>query len=709
MKTQEASLVEMQVEGMDCQHCATSIQKMLERKGLQEVYVNYATKEVRFRQGQEAVSMELVKEGIQKLGYTVLEPELDQKKSWWTPTRELQLSAIFTLPLLLSHLLMLVGIHWHWILQPWAQFWLSLPPVLIGLFHFGKSAWGSLMARVPNMDVLIFTGGSAAWIYSLIGLYTGNEQYLFFETAASIFTLVLTGNWIEHKAVEKTTSSISALNALQVPTAWKWEQGKLIEVPATQLAPGDLVQVHEGHSVPADGQIKEGHALLDESSITGESLPVQKTAGEKVTGATLVRQGSIQVLVQRTGRDTVLGQMIELVKTAQQEKPKVQRLADTISAFFVPVVISLSVLTLLGSWLVFGLTFPESMMRAIAVLVISCPCAMGLATPTAVMVGVGRMARMGILVKGGQTLESFAAVQRMVFDKTGTLTDGKFSLETLHVAPRFTEKEAVEILLALEIKSAHPIATSLVRALQEQFPATQPATLTQIVEHKGLGMEAQDSASRTLRLGGAAWLGVTHESQANLYLTRDGELLAWLQLSDSVKPGTDTTLARLQKAGVQNTLLSGDQWPRVQQLQQQLGIAEAYGAQLPQEKLDHIKNWTAQAPTAMVGDGINDAPALAAASIGVSFGEATSAAIQSAQIVLLRPDLAAVADALAVSQLTLKTIKENLFWAFAYNLVAIPMAMMGLLAPMWGAIFMAFSDVVVIGNSIRLQRRRLPF
>lgn len=709
MKTEEAALIEMQVDGMDCQHCATSIQKMLEKKGLQQVYVNYATKEVRFRQGQENISLDLVKAGIQKLGYTVLEPAQKDQQHWWTPTRELQVAAVFTLPLLVAHLLQLVGLHWHWIMQPWVQFWISLPPVLIGLYHFGKSAWGSLRAGVPNMDVLIFTGGASAWIYSLIGLATANEQYLFFETAASIFTLVLTGNWIEHKAVEKTTSSISALNALQSPTAWKWEHGQLKEVPAAQLTPGDLVQVHEGQSIPADGKIKEGHALIDESSITGESLPIQKSPGDRVTGATILKQGSIQVQVLRTGRDSVLGQMIELVKTAQQEKPRVQRLADRISAIFVPVVISLSLLTLLGAWLVFGLPFADSMMRAIAVLVISCPCAMGLATPTAVMVGVGRMARMGILVKGGQTLELFASTRRMVFDKTGTLTDGKFSLDAIYCAPGVTEEEVAGLLLALEMKSAHPIATSMVRELQNRYPGLTPVELHAITEHKGLGMEAQDSASRILRLGGAAWLGVSPEQEGNLLLTRDGVLLAALQLRDAVKPGTAHTLTRLSAAGVQNTLLSGDQWPRVQQLQQQLGISEAYGAQLPQQKLEQIKTWTSQSPTAMVGDGVNDAPALAAASIGVSFGEATSAAIQSAQIVLLRPDLSAVADALAVSQLTLKTIKENLFWAFAYNIVAIPMAMMGLLAPMWGAIFMAFSDVVVIGNSIRLQRRKLPF
>jgi Cu+-exporting ATPase len=697
-------LVELSVEGMDCANCAAGITRYLERQGLEDVYVNFQTKEVRFRLVDDHFTEEEAKGGIRKLGYLVVEPE--QKPEFWTLERKLIIGAIFTLPLLLSHLLMSFGFHHPLMHNAWLQLLICLPVFILGTVHFGKSAWSSLRNGVPNMDVLIFIGGSAAFVYSLVGTLTGEAQYIFYETCATIFTLVLLGNWIEKRAVAQTTSAISELSALQVERARRiMPSGAVISIDYAEIEPGYILQVNEGDKIPADGEVFMGQASVDESMLTGESLPLNKRLGDQVIGGSLVLSGNFQLIVAEVGKKSVLGQMIELIKTAQQDKPDIQRLADKISAIFVPVVLGIAVLTCLMSYFLFDLALKNAVMNAIAVLVISCPCAMGLATPTAVMVGVGRLARNGILVKGGKTLEIFANIRNIVFDKTGTLTTGKFKLERVDCAAGVSLAEVQNLVYDLESHSSHPIAKSLVQALESKIVFNGqrfgPVTLQSVEEEKGKGMLGYDTAGNTYQLG------TSSNGQGHLELLKNGEILATLTLQDSIKPEAQTCIDYLHSKKIKPYILSGDKAAKTAAVAQTLGIQHYYAEQLPSQKLERIAQLSQEAPTAMVGDGINDAPALAKASIGVSLSNASQAAIQSAQIVLLNGSLERLPLALAISTHTVLTIKQSLYWAFAYNVVAIPMAAMGYLNPMWGALFMAFSDVVVIGNAIRLKYKKI--
>jgi len=691
---------------MDCNNCAMSITRYLERKGLKEVFVNFQTREVRFQQNEAVLGLEAVKAGIHKLGFQVVEEE--QITSWWTFERKLLISALLTAPLLFGHLLMMAGIHISLLESAWVQFLLCLPVYMIGVEHFGTSAYRSLREGVLNMDVLIFTGSTAAFIYSLIGLYLLEPKYIFFETAATIITLVLVGNWMERKAVAKTTTAIQDLSKLQVETANKlMPSGTIIKIKYEELAVGDKLQVNEGDKIPADGNLLAGQVEVDESMLTGESLPVSKVVGDTLIGASVLIAGNLQMEVTAIGKDSVLQQMIELVKTAQQDKPDIQRLADRISAIFVPVVLGISILTFVLGHFVFGFTPQAALMNAIAVLVISCPCAMGLATPTAVMVGVGRLAKRGILVKGGQTLELLSKIKHIVFDKTGTLTTGNFNLKKIEYHSE-DQRLIHSLIHKLEQRSSHPLAQSLVDAM-EDLPNGQSIALQQIQERKGLGVEAKDEEGNHYQIGSARLLPSTASPTQGhqVYLLQNGKLLASIAMEDEVRPAAAVTISKLQGLGVETVILSGDQVAKTEHVAKMLKVDQYQGEQLPEQKLAKIKVLRDQGLTAMVGDGINDAPALAKADVGISLGGASQVAIQSAEIVLLKPKLNKVFDAVVISQHTVKTIKQNLFWAFAYNIVAIPIAAAGFLNPMWGALFMAFSDVIVIGNSILLRSKRL--
>lgn len=701
------NLIELKVDGMDCANCAAGITKFLQRKGLEDVYVNFQTKEVRFQLGESDFTIEKVKQGIQKLGYTVIEE--DQPAEWWTLERKLWISAIFTFPLLANHLLMMAGYAIPLLGNFWVQFFLCLPVFAIGFFHFGASAFRSVRAGVPNMDVLIFIGSTAAFIYSLIGTLMWEANYIFYETSATIITLVLVGNWMEHRAVQQTTNSIKELAKLQVEEAKRiMPSGTIVKIKTDEIRKGHILQVNEGDKIPTDGILLKGNASVDESMITGESIPVEKGENESLIGGSLVLSGNIQMKVSATGKDTVLQQMIELVKSAQEDKPNIQRLADRISAIFVPVVLGIALLTLLLGHFAFGLSFQQALMNAIAVLVISCPCAMGLATPTAVMVGVGRMARNGILVKGGQTVEVFSNVKNMVFDKTGTLTTGSFRIKEIDY---FTEdvNKANTLIYVMEQRSSHPIAASLLKEMEPRVNGQlEKYQHLDIVEEKGKGILAHDHLGNSFELGSIRILKEPPpEKPYQVYLTENDRLIAAIALEDEIKKDAPETIQYLKDKGIKSIILSGDKKEKTADVSAVLGVDEYYAEQLPAEKLEKIGTLSKESQTAMVGDGINDAPALAKATVGVSLSNASQAAIQSAQIVLLNGNLEKLQKAFSISRMTVSTIKQNLFWAFIYNVVAIPIAAVGLLNPMWGALFMAFSDVVVIGNSIRLNYKKI--
>ena len=691
--------IKIQVEGMSCANCAAGIKKHLEGKGLENVNVNFSTGEASCNIENNQSEKEVAKI-IKELGYTVI---TNSKKDGLSKVEKyFYFTLFFTLPLF-SH--MFVGKE-SFLHQPLIQFLLCLPVYVVGLLYFGKSAWSSLKTGVPNMDVLIFIGSSAAFFYSIYGwiLFGGTHEahnYLFFETSATIITLVLLGNVLEHKSIQKTTTAIGDLSAIQEVIAKKETPGKIEEIPFDEIQLNDILIINTGDKIPTDGIILSGDCLIDESMITGESMPVSKKVGDEVIGGTIITDGSIKIKALKIGDDTLLSQIIDLVKNAQNNKPNIQKLGDRVSAVFVPVVISISILTFFIGHYAFEIAVQDAFLRSIAVLVISCPCAMGLATPTAVMVGIGRAAKNGILIKGGDTLEKLATIKNIVFDKTGTLTTGKFEVSEFNIIEG-DESEIKNIIYNIEQHSSHPIAKSLCTAFKAYNSSLE---LTDIKEEKGKSISAKINGD-SYEIGSAKITNT--EETHDLYVLKNNKLIATLNISDTLKSNTKEVLTQIKQKGYNITLLSGDKKLKCETIARSLAIDTVYSEQLPQDKIEKIQQIDAEFPTAMVGDGINDAPALAKATIGISLGNATQVAIQTADVVLLNNEnLDQLPKALSVGKHTLLTIKQNLFWAFAYNLVAIPIAISGLLNPMWGALFMAFSDVIVIGNSIRLGYKKI--
>ena len=692
----ENELVELNVTGMHCNNCALSVHKLLEKKGMQDVWVDFANEEVKFTHvGNTPLSQ--IMSAIEGLGYKVHTPDSSVKEKFYEKVENRFLFAlIFTLPLFAHMFLPFTALH-----NPYLQLGLCIPVFVLGCVHFGLSAFNSLKSGIPNMDVLIFLGSSSAFIYSLIGtLQDMGPNYMFYETTAVIITLVLLGNVLEKRSVHQTTSAVKdLLRYQQIPAQKVLADGHTETIPAQQLKSGDIVLVNTGDKIPCDGDIIWGHAAVNESLITGESLPVDKEKYDAVIGGTLLENGSIKVQATKVGKHSVLAQIIDIMKRAQSAKPPIQRLGDRVAAIFVPVVVAIALLTfVLGYW-GFDLPLQRALMQAIAVLVISCPCAMGLATPTAVMVGLGRAAKNGVLIKGGATVEEMAGLKYMVFDKTGTLTTGRFELRHLHLASGVSTEEVASIICAMESHSNHPIA----RALSEHFQAQAKIRIifTSIQEEKGFGMRGEDSE------GNRYTLGQTLEDHADIQLMRNGIGIASLRLEDQIKSGAKQLIDRLKSMDIIPVLLSGDKESKCRDVAQKLGIEQVYFQKRPEEKLSIIAQFKAKGTTAMLGDGINDAPALSTASVGVSLADASQIAIQSAKVVLLKGDLHAVIYMLNIAKHTLLTIKQNLFWAFFYNVFAIPLAAMGFLGPMLAAFSMACSDVVVIGNSLRLKIKRI--
>ncbi len=708
----------LKVDGMDCANCAVTITKTLTKDGLKDVNVDFMTGEVVFNHSESEDVSGAIK-SINRLGYKVksrsdivenssVESHLDHsnEKSEW----KFFLSLLFTVPLVLHMFLNYPFLH-----NPVFQLLLCLPVMVIGTMHFGKSAFYSLRAGSPNMDVLIFIGSTAAFVYSLAGMikYYGSpevHQYMFFETGATIITLVLLGNLIEQRSIKQTTSAILNLKALQPSSAKKINsidgKEKITECNVEDLKIDDTVLINLGDRIPMDGKIIFGQALVNESMITGESKPVFKTIGDEVTGGTIVDDGSLRFIIEHVGKDTVLSRIIELVKAAQHSKPKIQKLGDKISAIFVPVVMGISLMTFIISYSILNISVSQALMRSIAVLVISCPCAMGLATPTAVMVGLGRAARNGILIKGGATLELLSGIKTIVFDKTGTLTTGNFKIKNITCIAG-DETIIRPLLYSLEKHSGHPIA----KAIQnELLPHSSSAfEWKEITEDKGIGINATDANGNMYSAGSFQMVkhfykDLTHD----IYLLKNNELIATVDIEDEVKPFASEVINELKKRGIRIIMLSGDRKLKCEAVASQTGITEIYYEKLPKEKLEILDKLVKENPTAMIGDGINDAPALAQATVGISISNASETAIQSAQVILLdKLDLKILLNALRISEMTYTTIKQNLFWAFFYNVIAIPIAAAGMLNPMIGALSMAFSDVIVIGNSLRLRIRKI--
>jgi Cu+-exporting ATPase len=695
------------VEGMTCSNCAAGVSRALEKGGYSKVHVSYATGEVHL-EDEKAIDLERVKELVQKAGFGYAGTMKVEKEGMAPIEKKFLFTLPFTIPLLLH-----MFISWQPLHDPLVQLILSIPVVIIGFLHFGKSALGSLRNGVPNMDVLIFIGSMSAFGYSLAGTLMNwgsveASNYLFFETAATIVTLVLLGNVIEHRSVKQTTTAITELGKLQDGIADRIVQHDghehVQKVPFNQLKVDDLVMVKTGDSIPSDGILVKGELQIDESMVTGESLPVSKQEEELLIGGTLVSDGNGIIRITTIGKLTVLSSIIDMVKKAQMEKPSIQRLADKVSGVFVPVVLGISVLTFVVAHFGFDVSLQQSIMQAVAVLVISCPCAMGLATPTAVMVGLGRGAREGVLFKGAESIENLSKVKKVVFDKTGTLTTGEIRIGNLKVNEG-TEQEIKNLLFSIEQYSSHPIAKSLVNELQNDASRID---LSKVHEEKGKGLYAKDAEGNDWQVGSFKILNNKDKSEADVFVLKNGKPVAEVQLTDKLRDDAKDLINYLNAKGIETIMLSGDRRSKCDLVANELGIKTVFAEQTPEQKLKLIEKWSGEVPTAMVGDGINDAPALTRATVGISLSNATQVAINSATVVVLdKGGIGKLKRAFQIGEHTVLTIKQNLFWAFCYNTLAIPAAAIGLLNPMVAAFSMAFSDVIVIGNSVRFKFKNI--
>lgn len=699
----------LKIKGMTCTNCAAGIERHLKSRGFKEIAVSFAHQRVALPEENEGDLTKIAGE-IRSLGYQVsgLSGEDDKQGLFQTLEFKLVFCAVFTAPLLLH-----MFFHDSILGNPFLQLGLCTPVYIVGLLHFGKSALASVRSGIPNMDVLILIGITSAFGYSLYGtVFALGDKFLFYETAATITTLVLLGNFMELSSVRKTGAALRELEKF-APTVAKRVAvhigGERIEEVAVDLVEiDDFLIVGIGDQIPVDGVILQGSGLVDEAMISGESRPVDKSTGESVLGGTTLVEGNLRIQATAVGGETVLSRIISLVESAQDTRPKIQRLGDLVSSYFVFAVLLCAVFAFALSFYVLEVSFAEAMLRCIAVLVIACPCAMGLATPTAVAVGLGRAAREGILFRGGDVAERFGRIRTFAFDKTGTLTDGEFKIRAIEVEEGCDVELIKSYVLALEQHSSHPLARSLV----SELASVEPAVLSDVREDRGYGMLGITAGGARLKLGSFRYLGdeveIAERMQgASLYLLEGGRLIAALFLQDVLRNGVKVALQQLHRSGVKTVLISGDRHDRCEEIARELQIDEVYSEQLPDQKLSIIKMLGRDGDVAFIGDGVNDAPALAGASIGVSFGAATDIAVQSAQVVILGDNFYQLVRALELAGATLKTIKQNLFWAFFYNVVAIPVAAAGYLHPMVAALTMAFSDVVVIGNSLRLRVRTI--
>jgi len=718
--------INWKIEGMSCSTCALTIGKYLEKKGGQNIKVSLASGDVSFDAGGELDRGQLQK-GIHDLGYTVVKEEAPGTTPARRPLNRHLRYFLFCLPftaLLMLH--MVVGA--RWLMLPWVQLLLCLPVYITGMLFFGRSAVKSLLNGLPNMNVLIAVGATAAFAYSLTGtLLNLGPDFLFYETAAAIITIVFLGYYIEDASIQATQRSLNELAGSQKTMANMiafddQHQEVIFPVENTQLRSGDLILIRSGEQVPADCKILWGEASANESILTGESLPLDRKAKDHLIGGSLLVSGAVKAQVTAATGDSVLAGIVRLVRQAQGEKPPIQQLADRISAVFVPTVLGLAVLTFLGNYFYLHSTAP-ALMRSIAVLVIACPCAMGLATPAAIAVGLGRAARTGILFRNALHLEAFKNIRQVIFDKTGTLTTGHFSIShwQLHshadqpapaspladqptFTPTLAEAAFRQITFSLEKYSNHPIAKSITREWHQKTPLAW----AKVEEVKGLGMKAVTKSGDTYSAGSykvAAHL--TTDDTHNVYIVHNDRLLGWIDVRDTVRPEAASVIRWLHNQGIRTVLLSGDREAPCLQLARELGIPEVLAEQTPEQKLQQVSRLNSEMPSAMVGDGINDAPALARATVGISMSDASQLAMQTADVVLMNQGLAHLPAALRLGRSTFATIRGNLFWAFFYNVIAIPVAAFGWLTPAVAAIAMGFSDVILAANSLRLYIKKL--
>ena len=718
--------VELQIEGMSCASCVGRVEKaLLKIPGVLNASVNLATEKATV-ETLSGVTFAQLAAAVTKAGYTANPvatqlPEVTPRRlpEWWP----IAVSTTLTLPLIAPMLAQLFGV--EWMLDGWAQMALATPVQFWLGWRFYRAGWKAVKARAGNMDLLVALGTSAAYglsVYQLMQNGGGHSHHLYFEASAAVITLVLLGKWLEARAKRQTADAIRALNALRPSIARVLVEGQEVSMPVEQLAIGDLVVVRPGERIAVDGEVVDGESHADEALITGESLPVAKRVGDKVTGGSVNGEGLLQVRTAAIGAETTLARIIRMVESAQAAKAPIQRIVDQVSAVFVPAVLAIALATFAG-WMLYSGNWEEALINAVAVLVIACPCALGLATPTAIMAGTGVAAGQGILIKDAEALELAHSVTAVAFDKTGTLTEGKPSLVAFEPVEGVSKDVLLRIAGALQQTSDHPLAHAVMEKVRELG-----ITLPVLSEAKALpGRGVQGLLDGELMLLGSTRLmqelGVAPGQLAAVASTleSEGKTISWLlcqrdsstqlvgllAFGDTVKQASYLAIARLRELGIKTVMLTGDNQGSAHAVAKELGIDEVRAELLPGDKANIVQELRAQGyVVAMVGDGLNDAPSLVAADVGLSMSTGTDVAMEAAGITLMRGDPRLVADSFDVSRRTYRKIKQGLFWAFAYNVLGIPLAALGMLNPVIAGAAMAFSSVSVVTNALLLRRWR---
>ncbi|HGA1445587.1 TPA: heavy metal translocating P-type ATPase [Streptococcus suis] len=739
------------ISGMTCASCALTVEKALGKlEGVEEVSVNLATEKATIRYSRHRQNPASLERAVEQAGYQLIRPEKVEGAADKGPSTEEKLrhrfvwSAAFTFPLLyiaMGPMLPWGGLPLPALLHQPLVYAISQVILLIPILYIGRSffqkGFKTLLQGHPNMDSLIAVGTGAALVQGLLMIVFlqmgkevamhGHHPELYFESAAVILTLITLGKYFEARAKGQTSEAIKKLMDLAPKAAQVLRNGQEMQVPIEEVVVGDQVIVRPGQQIPVDGQVLEGQTCVDESMLTGESLPVKKALGNNVFGGTLNQQGAITMQATKVGRDTTLAQIIRLVEEAQGSKAPIAKLADQVSAIFVPVVMGLALLSGLAWYFLGQESWIFSLSIIIAVLVIACPCALGLATPTAIMVGTGKGAENGLLFKSGQAIETLQGVNTIVFDKTGTITEGKPQVTDIHLLSTKNREQVLQLAASSEQFSEHPLAQALLQAAQTEKIELLPATDFQALSGRGLSVII---AEQTIYLGNERLMreqgidvskgravaeAFAQQAKTPVFLASQQEVLAVIAIADKIKETSRQAVQALQTIGLEVVMLTGDNEKTAKAIAKEVGIEQVISQVLPDDKANQVKFLQEQGKTvAMVGDGINDAPALAQAHVGLAIGSGTDIAIESADIVLMHSDILDVVKAVKLSQATMRTIKQNLFWAFAYNVIGIPIAMgllhaFGgpLLNPMFAGAAMALSSVSVVLNALRLKTYKL--